>query len=293
MMMFTIITYNHMRSTARYMKQYGTSYYYATLFFPSHIKNKVLTLYKFVRIPDLIVDNKNIWSEAAKEELEQMRQDRKLAYETKDSHHAVRWDSVSLFHENYIPFDLSESFWKAMLQDTEKKTYETHHELYEYMHWSAMVVWEMMCHVVWSLDQRAIPYAKKLGEAMQMTNFLRDVKEDWQDFWRIYMPVEDMHRFGTWYRHIKESCETGLINDNREKFMAFQIQRCDWLYKEALHGLEYLPKEVRKAIYLSAKLYQQILRRIEHLHYNVFEHSARTRKSEKFMVLAQHMWKKI
>ena len=74
--------------------------------------------------------------------------------------------------------------------------------------------------------------------------------------------------------------------------MAYQIQRCDSLYKEALHGLEYLPKEARKAVYLSAKLYQQILRRIEHLHYNVFEYSARTRKSEKFMVLAQHMWKK-
>ena len=74
--------------------------------------------------------------------------------------------------------------------------------------------------------------------------------------------------------------------------MAYQIQRCDWLYKEALHGVEFLPKDAKKAVYLSAKLYQQILRRIEHLNYNVFEHSARTKKSEKFMVLAQHIWKK-
>jgi phytoene/squalene synthetase len=74
--------------------------------------------------------------------------------------------------------------------------------------------------------------------------------------------------------------------------MAFQIQRCDALYHEALHGLDFLPKETRKAIYLSAKLYQQILRRIEHLHYHVFDKSARTRKSEKFLVLAQHMWKR-
>ncbi len=74
--------------------------------------------------------------------------------------------------------------------------------------------------------------------------------------------------------------------------MAYQIQRCDGLYHEALRGLEFLPKDAKKAVYLSAKLYQQILRRIEHLHYNVFEHSARTRKSEKFMILAQHIWKK-
>lgn len=275
------------------MKQYGTSYYYATLFFPSYIKDKVLTLYKFVRIPDLIVDNKNISSEAAKAELQQMRDERKIAYDEKDTNNKVRWDSVLLFQKNYIPFWLSESFWKVMIQDTEKNTYETYHELHEYMYGSAMVVWEMMCHVVWNLDQRAIPYAKKLGEAMQMTNFLRDVKEDWQDFWRIYMPVEDMHRFWLSARHIKDFCNTWVINDNREKFMAYEIQHCDWLYKEALHGLEYLPKDSRKAIYLSAKLYQQILRRIEHIKYNVFERSARTKKTEKFMVLAQHIRKKI
>jgi phytoene/squalene synthetase len=75
--------------------------------------------------------------------------------------------------------------------------------------------------------------------------------------------------------------------------MAFEIQRCDALYHEALHGIQYLPKESRKAIYLSAKLYQQILRRIEKLDYNVFEHSARTRKSEKFMVIMQHMGKRM
>ena len=246
-----------------------------------------------MRIPDLIVDNKNISSESAKAELQQMRDERKKAYDYKDSHHAVRWDCVSLFHENYIPFDFSHAFWKAMLQDTEKKIYETYHELYEYMYGSAMVVGEMMCHVVWTTDKQAFSYAKKLGEAMQMTNFLRDIKEDWQDFWRIYMPVEDMHRFWLSHRYVKEFCQTWIINDNREKFMAYEIQRCDALYKEALHGLEYLPKEARKAVYLSAKMYQQILRRIEHLHYNVFEHSARTKKSEKYMVLIQHIWKQI
>ncbi len=262
-------------------------------FFPHHIKNKVLTLYKFVRIPDLVVDNKNIWSDAAKAELERMRDERKIAYDTKDIQDKIWWDSVSLFHENYIPFELSHAFWKAMLQDTEKKSYETYHELHEYMYWSAMVVWEMMCHILWVTDTQAYIPAKKLWEAMQMTNFLRDVKEDREDFERIYMPVEDLHRFGLSHKHVKEFCSTWIINDNREKFMAYEIQRCDALYHEALHGLQYLPKSSRKAIYLSAKLYQQILRRIEKLHYNMFDASARTTKSEKFMILAQHMWKRI
>ena len=73
-----------MRSTARYMKQYGTSYYYATLFFPHDIKIKVLELYKFVRIPDLIVDNKNVASEEAKETLENMWNEWKNVYDNRD-----------------------------------------------------------------------------------------------------------------------------------------------------------------------------------------------------------------
>lgn len=282
-----------MRSTARYMKQYGTSYYYATLFFPHDVKQKVLELYKFVRIPDLVVDNKNIASEDAKATLETMRENWKTIYDTKQCNEATRGSSAQLFHENYIPFELSHAFWKAMLQDTEKKTYETYLELHEYMYGSAMVVWDMMCHILWVQDTRAFYYAKKLGEAMQMTNFLRDVKEDYLDFGRVYMPIEDLHTFGLSHRHIKEFCTTWVINDNREKFVAYEIQRCDALYQEALHWLQYLPKHARKAVYLSAKLYQQILRRIEKLHYNMFAQSARTRKNEKFMVLAQHMWKKI
>jgi phytoene/squalene synthetase len=79
-----------MKSAAWYMKSYGTSYYYATLFFPKDIKNKVLALYKFVRVPDLVVDNQNTTSEAAKEELEQMWDEWEIVYNTKEYTHPVR-----------------------------------------------------------------------------------------------------------------------------------------------------------------------------------------------------------
>lgn len=55
---------------------------------------------------------------------------------------------MTLFHKHYIPLSLSDAFWKAMIQDTEKNTYETYHELQEYMYGSAMAVGEMMCYVL-------------------------------------------------------------------------------------------------------------------------------------------------
>lgn len=73
-----------MQSALAYMKQYGTSYYYATLFFPASIKRDVIQLYKFVRIPDLIVDNKDIHPLAARMQLESMRNEREDAYRKND-----------------------------------------------------------------------------------------------------------------------------------------------------------------------------------------------------------------
>lgn len=276
------------------MQKYGTSYYYATLFFPNSLKKKVMELYKFVRVPDLVVDNANISDTDAYAQLSAMREERQTAYHQNNTHHTVRWDAVSLFHENHIPIELSQAFWHAMLQDTSKKTYATYAELQEYMYGSAMVVWEMMCHIfgIHGDDHTTFHYAKKLGEAMQLTNFLRDVKEDWLEYGRLYMPEEWLHKFSLSYRHIKEFSTTWIINDNREKYMAYCIHHCDALYDEAYHGIQFLPKDTRKAVYLSLKLYQQILRKIEYNHYNVFAQSARTQRHDKALVLTKEIRKK-
>ena len=122
------------------MKKYGTSYYYATLFFPARIKNDVMTLYKFVRIPDLVVDDANVTSSAARDALNDMRTDWEEAYNTGDLSHIVRGDSVELFRRCHIPFSLSRDFRDAMIMDTEKLRYDTYEELQQYMYGSAMVV---------------------------------------------------------------------------------------------------------------------------------------------------------
>ncbi len=67
-----------------------------------------------------------------------------------------------------------------------------------------------MCHIfgIHRDDHTTFHYAKKLGEAMQLTNFLRDVKEDWLEYGRLYMPEEWLHKFSLSYRHIKEFSTT-------------------------------------------------------------------------------------
>ena len=68
-----------------------------------------------------------------------------------------------------------------MLQDTHKTHYDTYPDLQHYMYGSAEVVGLMMGCVL-GMDEQGVPHAKALGEAMQYTNFLRDVLEDYKDF---------------------------------------------------------------------------------------------------------------
>lgn len=280
-----------MQQTSFYMKKYGTSYYYATLFFPASIKDDVMTLYAFVRIPDLVVDVKDQDADSAKKELLKMWEEWEKAYSDRDVLHKTRWDAVRLFYRHDIPFALSRAFWDAMLLDTEKFRYNTYEELKTYMYGSAMVVGEMMCYVLGEHDDRALPYARTLGEAMQLTNFLRDVKEDYVDLGRIYMPLEDMKAFGLSHEDIERYMTTSEIDSSRREYMRFQISRADALYELALQWLQYLPRQTRNAIYLSAKLYQGILRKIEKCDYNIFAYSAKTTKRDKLRIVLSHMWK--
>ena len=82
-----------------------------------------------------------------------------------------------------------------MIQDLTQTRYQTYDELKNYMWGSASVVGLMMSHVIGFNDMRALKYAPKLGYAMQLTNFLRDIDEDYQLRGRIYLPLDELARF--------------------------------------------------------------------------------------------------
>jgi phytoene synthase len=118
--------------------------------------------------------------------------------------------------------------------------------------------------------------AVSLGEAMQLTNLLRDVGEDMRRG-RIYIPMEDMEAFpGS-----EEAIFRQRISDSFVQLMKFEIKRARALYAEADSGIAMLPPEVRPAVKLARILSSRILDRIEARRYNVFVHRARTSPVEK------------
>jgi 15-cis-phytoene synthase len=123
----------------------------------------------------------------------------------------------------------------------------------------------MSMHIIGFSGPEAIPYAIKLGVALQVTNILRDVAEDWRAG-RVYLPQEELATF-----HLTEAdLATGQVNERWRAFMRFQIARNRRLYQEAWPGIARLQPEGRLAIAAAARFYEGILENIERRDYDVF-----------------------
>lgn len=273
------------------MQRFGTSYYYATLFFPKKIQNAVMQLYKLVRIPDQIVDEIQPWMDYqqhythAKTQLQDLQWTIIDAIQKNDTKH-LQWGEIAILFEQYnIKLPYLEDFFKAMLQDCDIHRYSSYTQLQWYMYGSAEVVWLMMCDIL-QAPTHALPAARLLGEAMQYTNFLRDIYEDYSEYWRIYMPSDRLKECNLTHNDIIHFCQTKEINSNFKIFMQKQITHCRQLYIQANQGIVLLPENAHLPVLLASKLYEAILDKIESIQYNVFADSARTDKRQKWRIIA-------
>lgn len=269
----------------RLHKQHGTSYYFATCLFPKHLREATFALYAFFRVPDEFVDTRDL-SEAATarawQQLERWSSDWQRAYHQGDSHDPVLRLTAQVFHRYQIPFSYSEAFLDAMFRDLTDSRYATYADLEEYMYGSAAVVGLMMSHAIGFSDPVALEYAKKLGYAMQLTNFLRDIDEDFAARGRIYLPLDELERF-----RVSEK-QFGAREFDRpfESLMAFQMERAHRLYDEANQGIALLAPEGRRAVRVASVLYRAILTKLEQQGRNPFAGRARTSLSEKLALTA-------
>ena len=257
----------------RIHKRFGTTYYYSTLRFPKSIQWKVHSIYAFVRVPDEWVDNPGeLDSDQRLDLLKNWREQLTLGVNGKCPEHFAMRAFCDAAIESRIPLDEAFLFLDAMEMDVSKNRYQTYEELERYMRGSASAIGVMMCYAMCArTDDDTINRAKALGEAMQLTNFLRDISED-LDRGRIYIPAEDMQRFGVTESDLQERIVTPQFKD----LMKFEIERARKLYLVSDFGIYKLPPRMRKAVLLSRLLYSQILDRIEAQEYDVFRQRART-----------------
>jgi phytoene synthase len=197
---------------------------------------------------------------------------------------ALAWNDTRLKYS--IPILYAEQLIDGVRLDSHPGRYQTFADLAEYCYGVASTVGLMSMHIIGFTDQRALPYAIRLGVALQLTNILRDVGEDWR-MGRLYLPREELIFHGI----REEDIDAGRVTQNWRQFMKFQIARARELYRTSLPGVEFLDPSGRFATAAAGRLYELILDEIERNDYDVFHRRAHTSLLTKLKNLPGIWWR--
>ena len=271
------------RRCAELTREYGTTYYWGALLLPKSQRKDVYSVYALCRLADDIVDEPDkVQADDAAVPRDGTPAERLAAFRATFFDSLARGTAeqpvmaaiVESINRRGTDPECFERFFDAMASDFTQDTWETWEDLRDgYMEGSAAVIGEMMLPVLEPLTPEAMGPARALGQAFQLTNFLRDINED-LDRGRVYLPQEDLARHGAdpWLRRVTPQWRA---------MMAEQVARNRALYAEGQAGVPLLPPASRRCVGTALVLYSRILDRIEAADYDVFSGRLRVPAPEK------------
>jgi phytoene synthase len=257
-------------------REHSRSFFLSSQLLPAEKRRAIRALYAFCRTSDDLVDRA------------QGEADRALArwvalvhapHPPVDDPVLLAWNDTVAHYS--IPQTLVDELLAGVAMDLKVKRYETFDQLWLYSYRVASVVGLLSMEII-GYRQGAAPYAVKLGVALQLTNILRDVGED-AARGRIYLPQEDMERFGV----SDDDILHGRRDDRFRALMQFQIERAHVLYEEAWPGIALLSRDSQFAIGAAAEIYRGILAKIVQNDYDVYTRRAHLSLPGKVLMLAR------
>ena len=245
----------------------GTTYYWAAQVLPKVKRHHVHALYGFCRYADDIVDD--MGPAPVEQRAEALAEFGDRFFVDLDHGHSEDLVLRAVVHTVAafsIDPKLFHRFLDSMTMDLTVDHYDTWGALCDYMDGSACVIGEMMLPILEPRTAAAVPHARDLGLAFQLTNFLRDVGED-------------LERFGVDPRARR-------VTPEWRELMSFEVDRARELYRSADLGIDELPESSARSIRAARILYSEILERIEANDYDVFSRRARVPLGRKLAVAA-------
>lgn len=261
----------------------GRTFHFAARFLSPMLRRHVVTLYTFFRVLDDLVDKppKGHQVEDIRIELDAWQHWFTEGCPFPAPREPLGSRLASVLAEHRVPITIFLDFLDGLSSDLEPRDICDFSELYRYCYRVAGTVGLAMTHVLGVSSAQALFAAENLGIGMQLTNILRDVGGDLAAG-RIYLPQDDLARFGSSRTHLLQ-----LYRDQRgpdERFrdlMRYQVARAHRHYVRGMSGIWLLPADCRLPILVAGRLYRGILTAIESKNYDVLRSRAATRFPEK------------
>ncbi|MCU0651843.1 MAG: phytoene/squalene synthase family protein [Candidatus Omnitrophica bacterium] len=254
-----------LRRAARATRRYAKSFYFSSLFLPPAKRDAFYSIYAICRLSDEATDK-----DASLFELSNIKRSIDAVYEGQSPHNNLLLAFKKSVEDYDIPKKYFEDLVDGMYMDFVKQRYANFAELEEYCYKVAGVIGLIVLKILGSQSPEAKEYAVHIGIAMQLTNILRDIKEDYQRG-RIYLPQDEMSSFGVSEADIANA----NLNDNFRSLMKFQIKRARTWYHNSEPGFKLIDKKRERFVaYNMKEIYSGILDSIEKNHYDVFSKRA-------------------
>ncbi len=270
----------------RLTRQRARNFYYGFLLLPRPRHEAFCAVYAFMRYCDDVADGTDAVSDKAARLQEWRRAlERALGGDYGDSL------ILPAFHDAVRRYSIPPEFFYDLITGAEMdlsiRSYRTFDDLYQYCYRVASVVGLASLHILGFRDPAAKKLAEECGIAFQLTNILRDIRED-ANSGRIYLPLEDLERF----EYSPEQLTAGVYNREFLRLMRFQIARAQNFYERTYPLIEMVEPESRPALWALIAIYRGILGTIERNECNVFARDAALTEMEKIGVVLRgvRMW---
>jgi len=267
-------------------KKHAKTFYFASLFLEPDKRYAAYSIYAICRISDDAVDETN--SHTNPKNLVTIKQRIDSVYNNSPLNDDVLLAFKHTITNYKIPKDYFDELIKGMYMDLNKNQYKNFDELYTYCYRVAGVIGLIMLKIFGYNHLEAEKYALDLGIAMQLTNILRDIKEDYKKQ-RIYLPQQEMNRFQVSEDHIRKE----RLDENFISLLKFQIKRARDYYATSTLGITMIEDAQSCFVVWAMKdMYSGILNAIEKNNYDVFSKRACVSKLQKIIILLKILYKK-
>src|ERR1700683_835296 len=254
------------------------NFYYSFLLLSKPQRKAMCAIYAFMRYCDDLSDDPGANCAA----IERWRAEMEDALEGHFSQHPV-WPA---FHHTVRRFGIPHEYFRAMidgvLSDLDPRRFQTFDELYRYCYQVASVVGLTVVHIFGFDTRSALPLAEKCGVAFQLTNILRDIRED-AALGRVYLPAEDLRKFGV----SEDDLRAGNRNEAFLRMMRFEATRARAYYNESQPLLDLIHPRSRPSLWALVTIYSSLLERIERSNYDVFRRRVRLSALEKSWIVVR------
>ncbi len=256
------------------------NFYYAFLTLPASRRKAIYVAYAFCRHCDDSVDR----VASTQEKLSTLRA---LQQRLDDAYAGRANEAVFMALSDVAQrYDIPSEYFREVIAGVEsdlvKNRYQDFEQLRRYCYQVASVVGLICLQIFGYKDGAAKLHAADLGLAMQLTNIVRDVRED-LEFDRIYLPQDEIAGFG----YSEAELRAGVVNDSFTQLMRFQAQRARHYFRSGFQLLPYLSRRSRACPAVLGQLYQKVLERIEDTDYDVLHHRVSLSTGQKMRVTAQ------